>query len=116
MKFKTNSNLRLLTFIALLQLAACAPIGKQEIAELRRPMDCQTAAIDTHLLLRQRANVVERIGNGILCIVPPVVISDLVQGQYEHRVAVFSGHYNELLEHKIAKYFRTCGVRRVARR
>jgi hypothetical protein len=116
MEFKTSSFLRLVSVLVLIQFAACTPIGPQEIAELRRPLDCQTAAIDTHLLLRQRANVVERLGNGILCIVPPVVISDLMQGQYEHRVAVFSGHYNDLLEHKISKYFNTCGVRMVTRR
>ncbi len=116
MRKKSKTLSLLLLTLAVSHCVACAPIGPHEIAELRRPLDCQTADIDTHLLLRQRANVIERMGNGLLSITPPVVISDVVQGQYDHRLAVVSGRYNELIEHKIVQYYKTCGVRRVVRR
>lgn len=97
---------------ALFAFSGCTPIGPSAKEELWRPVNCHNANINVFVLNSQRVGAVEQAASAISVVLPPVILADLVRGEYGDRLLVASGQYNQMIEVKAAQYAKNCGVRR----
>ena len=102
------------TWICALALAAagCAFQQKKVEQELAKPgaIDCRTAPGDVRLLQQEKANVVERIAEGVTSIYPAGLVIGVVSGTETTKLKVAIGEYNKMIDARIAEIKKTCGV------
>ncbi len=102
--------LSVLTLCVLIPFAACAPISEEAKKELKEPVNCATAKGDLRLLEHEKANVAEQIANGVTAIAPAGLVIGVVTGTEVDKLKVAAGHYNELIDKKVAEIKATCGL------
>ena len=101
--------------LGVLQLAlssGCAFQQKkvEEGLQQPHPINCATADGDLRVLESEKANVVQRIAEGVTAIYPSSAIIGLVAGIEGTKLTVASGEYNKMIDARIAEIKRTCGV------
>jgi hypothetical protein len=100
----------LLTVLAIVLVAACAPITQQEKQSLAKPINCATAEGDLRVLQSEKANVAQEIANGVTAIVPAGAVIGIITGTETAKFKVASGDYNKMIDQKIAEIKQTCGI------
>ena len=103
------------TWICALVLAAgagCALQQEKVEKQLAKPaaIDCRTAPGDVRLLQQEKANVVERIAEGVTSIYPAGLVLGVVSGTETTKIKVAIGEYNKMIDARIAEIKKTCGV------
>ena len=79
-------------------------------ANLNAPVNCATAEADIRILKSEKAHTAEQVKKGITSIVPIGLVYHVVRGDEGESFKVATGHYNRLLDDKIAKIKKDCGV------
>ncbi len=104
---------RVRSVLSLLALAGACAI-QQENVELKLqnppPVDCSTADADIKLLQHEKANVEQRILEGVTAMTPEGVIAGVLIGDEDTKFRVASGDYNKMLDDRIALIKKTCGI------
>ena len=96
---------------ALLLVAGCAmKLKKEEKAAETMPVNCATADGDIRLLRSEKAQVAERIAQGVTAIYPAGLVVGLLTLTEGTKIQVATGEYNKKLDEKIAEIQSTCGV------
>lgn len=103
------------TLISLLAFGAgsgCAFQQKEVEKELESParINCATADGDLRLLQHEKANVAERVAEGVTAIYPASLVVGVVAGTEGTKMKVATGEYNKMIDARIAEIQQTCGV------
>jgi len=62
------------------------------------------------VLQSEKANVAERIAEGVTSIYPAGLVVGLITRTEDTKLKVAAGDYNELLDRRIAEIKQTCGI------
>jgi hypothetical protein len=102
----------LVVFLVLSMSAACARSQKKVLQELKDPgpVDCSTAQGDLRLLQHEKANVAERVAEGIDAIYPAALVVGLLTGTEGTKVKVATGEYDKAIDKRIAQIKATCEI------
>ena len=93
-------------------LTACSsPISDEAKREINAPINCSTANEDIAVLKKERANVAEQTAAGVTSILPIGLVFGLLGGTAGDKAKVATGEYNEMIDAKIAKIKRKCGIK-----
>ena len=92
--------------------ASCAMRQKKVETELKAPgpVNCATAQGDLRLLHHEKANVAERIAEGITSIYPAGLVVGVLSRTETTKVKVAIGDYNKAIDKRIAEIEQTCGI------
>ena len=95
----------------------CARSQKKVMAELKSDssIDCTTADGDVRLLQHEKANVAERIAEGVTMIYPAGLVIGVVTRTEKTKYQVAVGDYNEAIDKRIAEIKEQCGIEQSAR-
>ena len=98
--------------LALGASSGCAFQQKKVEKELADPakINCATADGDIRLLRQEKANVAERVAEGVTAIYPAALVIGTVAGVEGTKLKVATGEYNKKIDERIAEIQRTCGV------
>jgi hypothetical protein len=90
----------------------CAMQQKKVTASLQNagPVDCSTAKGDLRVLQSEKANVAERIVEGVTAIYPAGAVLGIVTGTETTKVKVALGDYDQMIDNRIAQIKSTCGL------
>lgn len=77
-------------------------------ANLNAPIDCRTAEADIRMLKSEKAHSSEQAAKGITSIVPVGAVINVVQGDEDESLKIATGHYDKLIDDKIAKIEEKC--------
>lgn len=81
---------------------------KQIEANLNAPIDCRTAEADIRVLESEKAHLDEQVAKGVTSIVPVGLVVNVVQGDEDESLKVATGHYDQLIDDKIAQIKKKC--------
>ena len=73
-------------------------------------VDCSVAQGDLRLLYHEKANVAERVTEGLLAIWPASLVVGIVTGTEATKAKVAIGEYNKAVDKRITQIRETCGV------
>jgi hypothetical protein len=92
--------------------SGCAFQQKKVEQELKgpQPVNCATAEGDLRVLQSEKANVAQRIVEGVTAIHPAAAVTGLVTGIEGTKFSVATGEYNKMIDARIAEIKRTCGI------
>jgi hypothetical protein len=92
--------------------AGCAMRQKKELKELGEagPVDCSTANGDLRLLHHEKANVAERVAEGVTAIYPASLVMSVLTGTERTKLKVAIGEYDKAIDKRIAQIKETCGI------
>jgi len=104
-----------IVFVAALALAAasgCAMEQKKVEKQLANPgaINCATAEGDLRMLRNEKADVAERIAEGVTSIYPAGLVLGVLTGTEGTKMKVAAGDYNKMIDQRIAEIQQTCGV------
>jgi hypothetical protein len=101
-----------ITLLALVMSAGCAFEQKTVEQQLAHPpaINCATAQGDLRVLQSEKANVVQRIGEGVTAIYPASLVMGLLTGTEDVKYQVAIGEYNKKIDARIAEIKQTCGI------
>lgn len=99
-------------FLILGLSTACAMRQKKALQELKDPgpVDCSTAQGDLRLLQHEKANVAERVAEGVDAIYPASLVIGVLTGTEGTKLKVATGEYDEAIDERIAQIKATCGI------
>ena len=102
----------LVVFLALVSgCATNAPAPQQEVqANLAKPVNCTTAAVDIQTLTSEKARTSQEIENGVSSIVPVGAVAHMFGGSEKDSLEIGTGEYNKKLDAKIAEIHTQCKV------
>jgi len=92
--------------------AGCAVQQKHVEQQLASPapINCATAPGDLRLLQSEKANVAERVAEGVTAIYPAAMVVGLVSGTEGTKLKVATGEYDKQIDQRIAEIKQTCGI------
>jgi len=90
----------------------CAFQQKKVERRLYHPgiVNCATADGDLRVLQSEKANLAERIVEGVTAIYPAGAVVGLVTATETTKLKVAVGEYNETIDRRIAEIQQTCGI------
>ena len=90
----------------------CAMQQKKVEQSLADPkaVNCATADGDLRVLQSEKANVAERIAEGVTAVYPAGAVIGLVAGVEGTKLKVAIGEYNNQIDARIAQIKQTCGL------
>ena len=90
----------------------CAMEQKNVEKQLSNPstINCQTAPGDLRVLQSEKADVVQRIGEGVTSIYPAGLVLGVVTGTETTKLKVAAGDYNNMIDQRIAEIRQKCGI------
>jgi len=93
-------------------MTGCAFEQKQVEKELASPapIDCRTAPGDLRVLRQEKANVAQRVAEGVTAIYPAGLVLGLVTGTEETKLQVATGEYDKMIDRRIAEIQSACGL------
>lgn len=102
----------LICFLAASLTTACAMQQKKVLKELDEPgpVNCSTAQGDLRLLQHEKANVAERLAEGITAIYPASLVIGVLTGTEGTKLKVAIGEYDEAIDARIAQIEERCGI------
>ena len=102
----------LIAMLGLLFTGGCAMEQKKVEQGLAKPapINCATAPGDLRVLQSEKANVAERIAEGVTAIYPASLVMGLVMGTEGTKLQVAAGEYNTMIDRRIAEIEQTCGI------
>lgn len=109
----TTSRMTMLACAALIAGAnGCAMQQKKVATSLQNagPVDCKTARGDLRVLQGEKANVAERIVEGVTAIYPAGAVLGIVTGTETTKVKVALGDYDQMIDNRVAQIKSTCGL------
>jgi hypothetical protein len=74
------------------------------------PVDCRTADGDLRVLQAEKANVAQRIVEGVTAIYPAGAVLGIVTGTEGTKISVAIGEYDKMIDKRIALIKSTCGL------
>ena len=86
-------------------------VSEEARARLASPVNCRTARRDIQVLEAERASTARRIVAGVRAVFPVSAVAGILSGDYNDRVAVATGQYNDDISAKIDQIRASCGVR-----
>jgi hypothetical protein len=98
---------------ALVVSNGCAMQQKQvekELANPNAPINCATAQGDLRTLQSEKANVAERIAEGVTSIYPASLVVGVAAGTEGTKLQVATGDYNKMIDARMAEIKQTCGI------
>ena len=95
-----------------LVLTACAEHQKKVYSELENPppINCTTAEGDIRLLNHEKANVAERIAEGVTAIAPAGIVIGVITWTEPTKLRVAVDKYNDMIDKRIAEIKQECGL------
>lgn len=104
-----------LSLLALLGAGAwtgCARQQKRVEKELASPgaINCATAQGDIRVLRSEKADVAERIAEGVTSVYPAGLVLGVLTGTEGTKMKVAVGDYNKMIDARIGEIRDTCGV------
>lgn len=89
----------------------CAFQQEKVEQELAKPatIRCATAPGDVRMLRQEKANVAERIAEGVTSIYPAALVIGVLSGTEATKLKVATGDYNEMIDRRIAEIEKACG-------
>ena len=104
--------------IALCLIAAFLPAcglkmkKKEEQIEAiqNNPVNCETAEADLKVLKDEKINVAQQVAAGVMSIAPPALIMGILTLTEDDKIQMAVGHYNKLIDTRIAKIKTDCGL------
>lgn len=116
----TKRLLSISALVVLTSLSACAlsekntslvpSISEESRANLDKGVNCATAQQDIKVLEEEHASVGRRMVAGVRSVLPIAIVAGILTNDYNDRVEVATGQYNEDIEKKIAEIKKTCGI------
>ena len=101
-----------LAICLVITLAACAASKQKKVEqEMKQPINCATAEGDIRALGHEKANVMQRIAEGVTAIVPASIVVGIVTGTEKEKLQVGTGEYNKMIDKRIAEIKETCGIK-----
>jgi hypothetical protein len=102
----------LLCLLAVSLTSACAMQQKKVLKQLDEPapVNCSTAQGDLRLLHHEKANVAERMAEGITAIYPAGLVVGVLTGTEGTKLKVAIGEYDKAIDARIAQIEETCGI------
>jgi hypothetical protein len=98
------------TVCVALVLGACASKEAREVKQAEgMPVNCRTAEGDMRMLRSEKANVAERIGEGVTAIYPIGFLIGVATQTEGEKINMAIGDYNQILDTKIAEIQQKCG-------
>ena len=93
-------------------LTGCAFQQKQVEEQLAQPppIHCSTAQGDLRLLQQEKANVAQRIAEGVTAVYPASLVVGLLSGTEDVKYQVAVGEYNKKIDERIAQIKQKCGI------
>jgi len=110
----SKTKVALVCMSAMLGLAAgCAIQQKKVEQQLANPgaINCATADGDLRVLRSEKADVAQRIVEGVTAVYPAGAVIGLVAGVETTKLKVAVGEYNTAIDRRIAEIQQTCGAR-----
>jgi len=100
----------LMTVLALAASAGCAFQQKQVEQQLAQPapINCATAAGDIRMLQQEKANVAQRVAEGVTAIYPGSMVVGLITGTESTKLQVATGDYDKMIDKRIAEIRQAC--------
>jgi hypothetical protein len=74
------------------------------------PVNCATAQGDLRLLHHEKANVAERVSEGVTMIYPAGLVIGVLTGTEGTKYRVATGEYNKQIDARIAEIKETCNI------
>jgi hypothetical protein len=101
-----------MAWISAIAVVGCAFQQKNVEKELASPaqVNCATADGDLRLLQHEKANVAERLAEGVTSIYPASFVVGVVSGTEGTKLKVATGQYNKKIDARIAEIKETCGI------
>jgi hypothetical protein len=105
-------SIALLAALSIGSASGCAMQQKKVEKELANPgaINCATADGDIRILRGEKANVAERIAEGVTAIYPASLVVGTAAGVEGTKLKVATGDYNKMIDQRIAEIQQTCGV------
>jgi len=92
-------------------LVGCASQEKKnEAAVQAMPVNCANAKVDLATLQKEKADTMDKIGNGISMVAPIGLVVGLATGTERVKYQVTTGEYNTMIDKKTAEIKQTCGI------
>ncbi len=109
-----DSNMKKSILVILLSLLviSCAQKQKKVEQELGKhpAVNCATAEGDLRLLNHEKANVAERIAEGITALAPAGIVIGVITWTEPTKYRVAVGTYNDMIDKRIAEIKQTCNL------
>jgi hypothetical protein len=98
--------------LALVAVSGCAFQQKKVEKELSSPapIHCTTAEGDIRMLRSEKANVLQRMAEGVTAVYPASLVVGTIAGVEGTKLKVAAGDYNKLIDARIAAIQQKCGV------
>ena len=94
--------------------SACAfeqkKVEKELAASSSSPINCATADGDLRVLQSEKANVAQRIAEGVTAIYPAGLVLGVVTGTEGTKLKVAVGDYDKQIDQRMAEIKSTCNV------
>ena len=82
-------------------MISCTHISDYAKWRLEKPISCDTAVTDIHILEGERANTFKKLNAGVRSVMPSGIVVGILKEDYSDGVRVASGSYNRAIETKI---------------
>ncbi len=80
-------------------------------ADLEAPVNCSTAKHDIKILEEEKASTGKQVLSGVRAVFPIAAVAGLLMGDYNDRIQVATGQYNDDIDAQIAQIKRVCYIR-----
>jgi hypothetical protein len=95
-------------------LPACGMHMKKQVKQIEAvqntPVNCETAENDLKVLTDEKASVGEQIVAGATSIIPVSLVLGILTLTEKDKIEIAVGHYNKLIDARIAKIKQDCGL------
>ena len=102
----------LVVLFSFLVVGCAAQKQKEVYSELEhpQPINCATAEGDLRLLNHEKANVADRIAEGVTALAPAGIVIGVVTETEPTKLRVAVGTYNDMIDKRISEIKQACGL------
>jgi hypothetical protein len=101
-----------LAICLMISLTACAASKQKKVEqEMKQPINCATAEGDIRALGHEKADVMQRIAEGVTAIVPASLVVGIATGTEKEKLEVGTDEYNKMIDKRIAEIKKKCGIK-----
>jgi hypothetical protein len=109
---RAASYVNVIAILAVALSTGCAFQQKKVEEQLAKPapINCATAQGDLRMLQKEKADVAQRILEGVTAVYPASLVIGTVAGIEKTKYQVAIGDYNDMIDKRIAEIKQTCGI------